>query len=124
MQNSLINHKFKNMKKLTAFIFIMAFSVIAVRVMAQQVQSKEIETPKTQTATSASASTPAAANKEKDEHPHMDAAKKALENAKAQLEQAVHDYNGHRAKALELVEQAIKEINVGIASEEKDKDKK
>jgi hypothetical protein len=52
-------------------------------------------------------------------HPHMNAAKLKLEEAKNQLQKAEHDYNGHRTKAVGLVEQAIKEINEGIAAEKK-----
>ena len=52
-----------------------------------------------------------------DKHPHMNAAKLKLEEAKAQLQKATHDYSGHRAKAIEHIDIAWKEINDGIASQ-------
>ncbi|MHB8623002.1 MAG: hypothetical protein ACYC9J_07330 [Sulfuricaulis sp.] len=50
------------------------------------------------------------------EHPEMHRAQHALENAKHDLEKAAHDYDGHRAKALELTDQAIREIKEGLES--------
>ncbi|MGZ4035159.1 MAG: hypothetical protein ACXVPU_06800 [Bacteroidia bacterium] len=52
-----------------------------------------------------------------EKHPEMMAAKKHLEEAKAELKKAAHDYAGHRVKAIELTDGAIKEIMDGIASE-------
>ena len=40
-----------------------------------------------------------------------------LQTAKAQLTAAAHDYEGHRARAVELVEKAIHEVHAGLASE-------
>jgi hypothetical protein len=47
-------------------------------------------------------------------HPHMVAAMRDLERAEKQLEKAVHHFDGHRAKALELVKQAEKELQEGL----------
>ena len=47
-------------------------------------------------------------------HPHMHAAIRDLERAEKQLEKAAHHYHGHRAKALELVKQAEKELQDGL----------
>jgi hypothetical protein len=55
------------------------------------------------------------------DHPFMNAAKKKLTEAVTQLKKATHDYQGHRVKAIQLVEDAIKEIDLGLAS---DKDNK
>lgn len=52
-------------------------------------------------------------------HPEMMAAKRRLEAARAALQKAAHDYHGHRAKALELTNQAIKEIEEGLAADKK-----
>jgi hypothetical protein len=54
-------------------------------------------------------------------HPEMHRALRALENSKRDLEKAAHDYGGHRAKALELTDQAIREIHEGLeyANQEK-----
>ena len=45
---------------------------------------------------------------------HMENALKALNNAAAQLQQAVDDKAGHRAKAIQLVSQAINQVQQGI----------
>jgi len=47
-------------------------------------------------------------------HPHMLAAGRDLERAEKQLEKAAHHYDGHRAKALELVKQAEHELQEGL----------
>ncbi len=54
-------------------------------------------------------------------HPEMHHALRALENAKRDLEKAAHDYGGHRAKALELTDQAISEIKEGLESVKQEK---
>jgi hypothetical protein len=46
--------------------------------------------------------------------PHMQHALHALQNAKSQLEKAEHDKGGHRVKAIELINQAIAEVQAGI----------
>jgi hypothetical protein len=47
-------------------------------------------------------------------HPHMHAAMRDLERAEKQLEKAAHHFDGHRAKAVELVKQAEKELQDGL----------
>lgn len=47
--------------------------------------------------------------------PHMTAALAALRNAESQLMSATHDKGGHRVRALNLVRQAIAQVNQGIA---------
>jgi hypothetical protein len=46
------------------------------------------------------------------EHPHIHEALEAMRNAKHQLESAEHDFDGHRAKALEHLNQAIHEAEI------------
>jgi hypothetical protein len=46
--------------------------------------------------------------------PHMEAALKALQNAASQLQQASDDKAGHREKAIQLVSQAINQVQQGI----------
>jgi hypothetical protein len=48
--------------------------------------------------------------------PHMNNALHALQNAQAQLQEASADKAGHRVNALNLVGQAISEVNAGIAA--------
>ena len=48
--------------------------------------------------------------------PHMQAALKALKNSRAELQTATPDKAGHRVKAIELVDQAIAEVQAGIVA--------
>lgn len=52
---------------------------------------------------------------------HMEAALKALNNAASQLQAAVDDKAGHRAKAIQLVSQAINQVQQGISAGAKGK---
>jgi len=54
---------------------------------------------------------------EKEPHPEMTRAKTQLQAAKVSLQKAARDYSGHRTKAVELIDKAIKEIDAGIASD-------
>ena len=47
--------------------------------------------------------------------PHMRAALESLRNARAELLNATADKGGHRARAINLVDQAITETQAGIA---------
>ncbi len=47
--------------------------------------------------------------------PHMQAALRHLRSAKSDLNRATADKGGHRARALELVDQAIAEVEHGIS---------
>ncbi|MBI5612869.1 MAG: hypothetical protein HY942_07380 [Gammaproteobacteria bacterium] len=49
------------------------------------------------------------------DQPQMHAALSSLKEAERHLEKATTDKGGHRAKALELVRDAIREVNRGIA---------
>ena len=51
-----------------------------------------------------------------DEHPDMSAAQQALESARQHLQAAGHEYGGHRAKAIERINQALEQIRLGLAS--------
>ena len=46
--------------------------------------------------------------------PHMEAALSALETAKHELDVAIPDKEGHRVKAIALVNDAIAEVHAGI----------
>ncbi len=50
--------------------------------------------------------------------PNMEAALRSLGEARASLEKATADKGGHRVKAIELVNQAIAEVNRGIEAGE------
>jgi hypothetical protein len=48
--------------------------------------------------------------------PHMNAALNLLQSARAELVQAVPNKGGHRERAIDLVDRAIKQVKAGIAS--------
>jgi hypothetical protein len=45
-------------------------------------------------------------------HPHIHEALEAMRNAKHHLETAEHDFDGHRAKSIEHLNQAIREAEI------------
>ncbi len=49
-----------------------------------------------------------------EKQPHMQAALHHLEEAKRELQEAEHDKGGHRAKALQLTDQAINQVKAGM----------
>lgn len=55
----------------------------------------------------------------KEHHPEIHHAIHALEKAKEHLQHAAHDYDGHRAKALEHVEAALQELHLALEAAEK-----
>ena len=54
---------------------------------------------------------------DKDDHPQMEKALHALENAKEALQHSDHDFQGHRTRALEMTNQAIDEIHAALHPE-------
>ena len=56
------------------------------------------------------------------EFPELNAAKKNLMEAKTHLNNAKRDFGGHRAKASDAVDKAIKEIDEAILYGDKNKD--
>ncbi len=51
-------------------------------------------------------------------HPEIHKAMKRLEAAKADLQKAAHDYDGHRAQAVQLIDQAEAQLRLGLQDEE------
>lgn len=49
-----------------------------------------------------------------EDQPHMQEALRHLQAAAEELQRAEHDKGGHRAKALDLTQQAIRHVNEGI----------
>jgi len=47
-------------------------------------------------------------------HPQIRAAMHALMNAERHLQEAAHDYGGHREKAMALIRQAQEELRAGL----------
>ena len=60
----------------------------------------------------AAPSVPVAAPVPPEPHPHIHEALEAMRSAKHQLESAAHDYDGHRAKSIEHLDQAIREAEI------------
>ena len=45
-------------------------------------------------------------------HPHIDEALESMRAAKHHLQEAEHDFNGHRGKAIEHLDRAIREAEI------------
>jgi hypothetical protein len=55
----------------------------------------------------------------RERHPAIRAAIRHLEQAKESLRKASHDFGGHRARALELTDQALRECHEALESDRK-----
>jgi hypothetical protein len=53
----------------------------------------------------------------RERHPELRRAMRALQNAKSALQQAAHDFNGHRERALDLTQKAIDEVQQAMRSD-------
>jgi len=47
-------------------------------------------------------------------HPHIRAAIRELQEAKRELETAAHDFGGHKAEAIEAVDNAIRQLQQAL----------
>jgi len=54
----------------------------------------------------------------RERHPEMRRALRELQAAKRDLEHAAHDFNGHRAAALNHTNEAISEVEAGLKSDQ------
>lgn len=57
--------------------------------------------------------------KGKEQHPKIRAAIRALQSAKEDLEDASHDFGGHRVEALEAVNNALKQLQEALEADKK-----
>ena len=55
--------------------------------------------------------------KGREKHPELKKAMHNLEQAKSNLQKAARDFGGHRAKAAELTDEAIKEVQAAIQAD-------
>ena len=55
----------------------------------------------------------------KERHPHIRAAIRELQEARRELQTAAHDFGGHRAEALEAVDNAIKQLHQALKYDKK-----
>ena len=52
-------------------------------------------------------------------HPHIRSAIRELQEAKKELQTAAHDFGGHRAEALEAVDNAIRQLQQALQYDKK-----
>jgi hypothetical protein len=55
----------------------------------------------------------------KERHPHIHAAIRELREAKKELEEAAHDFGGHRKEAIEAIDVAIKQLQQALKFDKK-----
>jgi hypothetical protein len=55
----------------------------------------------------------------KETHPKIRAAIKALQNAKVEMQNAAHDYGGHRVEAIKAVDEALRQLNLALNYDKK-----
>jgi len=92
------------LRKLSAVVLMLGLMTMTPAIsMAQENQKKE-----------------AAEHKEgKERHPKIRQAIRALQAAKEDLEDASHDYGGHRVEALEAVNNALKQLQEALEADKK-----
>ena len=56
---------------------------------------------------------------EHEHHPELRKAMRRLRDAKRDLEKATHDYDGHKAKAIEAINSALEELKAAVDSDKK-----
>jgi hypothetical protein len=84
--------------------------VRSLRISAQPMKNLAIAAITTLAAVAAfTVQVPAQANQ-----PNMKAALVSLNQAKQSLEKAAHDKGGHRVKAIQLIDEAMREVEAGI----------
>jgi len=76
---------------------------------------------KAQPATPQPTAAPTAQNarREGERHPEIEEALRHLEEAKRNMEKGAHDFGGHRAKALDLTNQAIDQLHEALRYDRK-----
>lgn len=56
---------------------------------------------------------------QREPHPEINGAIRALERAKVHLQKAAHDFGGHRAEALEAVDRALAQLRQALQYDKK-----
>ena len=62
---------------------------------------------------------PASAQPMPEKHPQIHKAEKLLREAKHHLEDAAHDFGGHRVKAIEAIDHALEELRLALEFDKK-----
>jgi hypothetical protein len=99
----------KNIGFLT--LLITATLLLTLAFPAAAASPKPAATPAPLAVAPAAPATPAAAPVP-ERHPHIDEALEAMRAAKRQLQTAEHDFDGHRSKAAEHLDMAIREAEI------------
>ena len=55
----------------------------------------------------------------KEQHPHIRAAIRELQEAKNELQRADHDFGGHRVEAIEAIDKALKQLREALQYDKK-----
>jgi len=92
------------MKKMMSWVGV---SILVLGLALLMVTPASTRTPANTPAVTAAAATPAP-----EPHPEIRRALEALRAARAHIKDAAHDFGGHRAEALEKVDQAIHQLEV------------
>ena len=56
---------------------------------------------------------------DREKHPHIRGAIRELQEAKKELQTAAHDFGGHRAEALEAIDNAIRQLQLALQYDKK-----
>ncbi|HEV2350663.1 MAG TPA: hypothetical protein VG028_12540 [Terriglobia bacterium] len=102
------------MKKTLIAALAAAIMVAAAIVIPTRITAKAPANPP-----APSAALPAQGGRNEGRHPHMTAAIQYLEQAKAQLKQAHPAFAGHRLRALQSTNAALKECHEGLEAKRK-----
>jgi hypothetical protein len=62
---------------------------------------------------------PVAATSYPEPHPEINAAIRALERAKLHLQQAAHDFGGHRVEAIRAIDRALEQLKLALQYDKK-----
>jgi len=97
------------MKKFASFFFVIAITVVLTLAFSAAVlQPKAAAAP----APAVAAAPAAVAVATPEPHPHIHEALESMRAAKHHLETAEHDFDGHRVKSIEHLDQAIHEAEI------------
>jgi hypothetical protein len=100
----------KRMKKIGFLTLLITATLLLA--LASPVAAAGPKPPAPPVVAAAAAPVPVAAAAVPERHPHIDEALESMRAAKHHLESAEHDFDGHRAKAIEHLNQAMHEAEI------------
>jgi hypothetical protein len=98
-----------NMKKIGFLTLLIMATILFMMAFPAAAAGPKAPVPAAPAVAPVPAPTPAAMP---EDHPHIHEALEAMRNAKHHLETAAHDFEGHRVKAIEHLDQAIHEAEI------------